>query len=267
MSTKKLGLALGSGSWRGLAHIGVIKSLVKNDIPIDYISGCSIGSIIGGLYAALGDIKEIEKIADSLSFKTFFKSVLPRPRRRSLVFNGKFDQFFGNILGNIKIEDLKIPYCAIGSDLMTGELIVINKGSLVTAMKASSAIPVFFNPVNYEDKKVLDGGLISPVPVKEVRTMGADVVLGVSLYGGAFPVKLDPKHKLTRLKAGKISRFLSLQTLADINLKSADVTLDLKIPNEDYGFFSQFSNSKELINCGTKSAANIIPLLKDKLNL
>jgi NTE family protein len=265
MENKKLGLALGSGSWRGLSHIGVIKSLTENNIPIDYIAGCSIGSIIGGMYAALEDIEEVERIANSLSFKSIIKSVFQKSPDRASIFNKKFDRFFKNIVGNVQIEDLKTPFCAVGSNLLTGELVVMNKGSLVTAMKASSAVPVFFDPVKFDDMKILDGGLIAPVPTETAREMGADIVLGVGLYGGIFPVKLNRRSKISRIKAGKVSRFLALRTLSKINLKSADIPLELEIPNEDYGFFSQFIKNQEVINCGYLATNEIINKIKNKL--
>lgn len=120
MKQKKFGLALGSGGWRGLAHIGVIKSLSKNNIPIDFIAGSSIGSIIGGLYAINQDIKEVENIINSLKFKNIFKSVFKNPLDRHQDLNGRFDHFFKKIIGNIQIEDLKIPYTAVASNLFTG---------------------------------------------------------------------------------------------------------------------------------------------------
>lgn len=250
MERKKFGLALGSGGWRGLAHIGVIKSLTQNNIPINYIAGSSIGSIIGGMYAAIKDVNELEKIANSLSFKSIVKSIFQKSSIKASILNNKFDRFFRNIIGDIQIEDLKIPYCAVGSNLLTGKPMVFNKGSLITAMKASSAIPVFFNPVQVSDQMVVDGGMVAPVPTEIVKQMGADIIMGVSLYEGIFPINLDPKEKLSKIKAGKISRFLSLKTLSEFNLSMADFPLKLKIPNEDYGFFSKFFNNQEIINYG-----------------
>jgi NTE family protein len=266
MSHKKFGLALGSGSWRGLAHIGVLKSLTQNDIPIDYISGSSIGAIVGGLYAALGDVNEIEKITHSLSFRTVLKTLFPRPTRHLTTFDNHFDQFFKKIVGDVQIEDLKIPFSAVVSNLLTGELTVLDHGSLITAMKASSAIPLFFKPVKIGDDYFFDGGMISPVPVQTVRKMGADVVLGVSLYGGIFPINLKKKRRLTRIRAGELSRFLSLKKLSDIDLSCADIPLELKIPHDDYSFFARFSNNREAIESGLLSTETVISQIKQKLN-
>jgi NTE family protein len=264
-SDKKIGLALGSGAWRGLAHIGVIKSLSQNNLPIDFIAGSSIGSIIGGLYAAIGDINEVEKIATSLSFISIIKSIFQKPSSKVPVFNRRFNHFFRNIIGDIQIEDLKIPYCAVASDLITGKAVNINQGSLITAMEASSAVPLFFKPVKINNNYLFDGGMTTPVPTDIIRQMGADIVIGVNLYGGIFPINLDRQSKISRIKATKISRFLWLNQLAQINLKSADISLDLKIPDDDYGFFVKFLNNQKIIDYGQKSTDAVINQINQQL--
>lgn len=262
---KKIGLALGSGGGRGLAHIGVIKSLNKNGVPIDFIAGSSVGAIIGGLYAATADIKEVEKIANSLNFKKFIKSFFKGVVSRKTILDKNFDIYFEKIIGGINIEDLKIPFCAVGSNLLTGEIELIRQGSLITAMKASSAIPLLLKPVKIDDKYIFDGGMISPVPVKVVKQMGADVAIGVSLYGNIFPIELKKNKRMSKLKAGMLSRFLALNKLAEIDLLDADVSLSLKIPNEDYGVFKKFLSNQQLIDYGFKSTEEKIKDIKSKL--
>jgi len=259
---KKIGLALGSGGGRGLAHIGVIKSLNKNGIPIDFIAGSSVGAIIGGLYAATGDIKEVEKIANSLNFRKFIKSFFKGVVSRKTILDKNFDIYFEKIIGDINIEDLKIPFCAVGANLLTGELELIRSGSLITAMKASSAIPLLLKPVKIDDKYIFDGGMISPVPVKVIKQMGADITIGVSLYGNIFPIELKKNKRMSKLKAGMLSRFLALKRLTDMDLSQADVSLSLKIPNEDYGVFKKFLSNKQLIDCGFESTEEIVKKIK-----
>jgi len=260
-NNKKIGLALGSGGGRGLAHIGVIKSLIKNNISIDFIAGSSVGAIIGGLYAATGNIEEVEKIANDVNFKKLLKTIFQKSSGKDSVLNKKFNLFFKNIIGDVRIEDLKIHYCAVGSDLITGKVVILDKGSLINAMKASCAIPLLFKPVKIDDKYIFDGGMISPIPVEVVKQMGAEKIIGVSLYGGIFPIKLAKNKKMTKIRAGMLSRFLSLKKLADIDLLSADVSLELNIPGEDYGIFKKFFSSQKLINFGFEETEKII---KDK---
>ncbi len=247
MKKKKLGLALGSGAWMGLAHIGVLKSLEENKIPISFIAGSSVGSIIGGLYAFNPNIKEIEKIVKGLSFK-----------------DANLYRLLKNIIGNIKIEDLKIPYAAIASDLLTGEHVVINKGSLLTAIKASSSVPLLFPPVKINGKHLVDGGMTNPIPISTVRQMGADVVVGVNLYDGIFPIPLKDK-KISRLKSFKMSRYIWLKKLAEIDQQSSDIALNLKIPNTDFGVFAKFFHNQETIDIGYQSTNKIIDKIKTKL--
>ena len=265
MKQKKIGLALGSGAWMGLAHIGVIKSLVEHQIPIDYISGSSVGSIVGGLYAVNQDIKEVEKIINSLKYKTVFKSVFKNPLDRQKDFNGRFDRFFKKIIGNVQIEDLKVPYVAIASNLLTGEAVAINHGSLITAMKASSAVPLLFPPIKIDSNYFLDGGMTSPIPIEFVKKMGADFTIGVNLYDGIFPITLKKKH-LSRIQAFKISRFLWLQKLAQDNLKSADICLNLKVSNDSFGFLTKFINNRETVDYGYKATNKLISQIKDQFN-
>lgn len=247
MNSKKLGLALGSGAWMGLAHIGVLKSLEENKIPISFIAGSSVGSIIGGLYAFNPNIKEIEKIVNGLSFKDVNLYGLLK-----------------NIIGNVKIEDLKIPYSAIASDLLTGEAVVINKGSLITAIKASSAVPLLFSPVKINGRHLVDGGMTNPIPISNLRQMGADVVMGVNLYDGIFPIALKDK-KISRLKSFKMSRYIWLKKLAEINQQSSDIALNLKIKNTDFGVFAKFFNNQETVDIGYNSTNKIIDKIKNKL--
>lgn len=262
---KKVGLALGSGGGRGFAHIGVIKSLVKNKIPIDFIAGSSIGAIVGGLYAATGDIEEVEKIANSISFKNFLKSLLKRSPHGSNLWDKKFNLFFKKIIGDIKIEELKIPFCAVGSNLLTGKIVKMSSGSLITAMEASSAIPLVVSPVKIDDDYIFDGGMISPIPIEVVKEMGADVTIGVSLYGNIFPIQLKRNKRMSKLKAGTLSRFLALKRLSEIDLEKSDIDLEIKIPGEDYGIFRKFFNNHKLIDCGFETTEEMIKEIKAKL--
>jgi len=182
MQKKKLGLALGSGAWRGLVHIGVLKSLEENKIRVDYISGSSIGAIVGGLYAYFGKAIEVEKIVKSLKFRDMVKILWDKPLHRGegVISGEKFDSFFRNIVGDVKIEELKLPFAAMCADLKRAESVGLKRGDLVEAMRASSAIPVVFRPVKKARRTLVDGGAITPVPVEICRQMGAEIVAGVS---------------------------------------------------------------------------------------
>ncbi len=260
--TKKLGLALGCGGWRGLVHAGVIKSLEKNHIKIDYLAGSSIGAIIGGLYAVTGKIETVEEIIGSIGYKNIFRVVWDKPLRKKngLIDGQEMDKFFRKIVGDIKIEDLKIPFRAVCADLYSGKLVAIDKVYLVLAMRASAAIPVLLKAVEWEGKTLIDGGAISPVPCQVCKDMGADVVAGVSLYGGIFPIK--KKGRLTKLGMAKMARFLPLKTLADHDLMKADVIIEPKIEGEDYGLLANLVRNKGVMDCGVKETDKKIEEIK-----
>ena len=260
--TRKLGLALGCGGWRGLVHAGVIKSLEEKQIKIDYIAGSSIGSIVGGLYAVTGKIKVVEDIIGSVGYKTLFRVLWDRPfgKKNGLVDGVKMDKFFRDIVGNVNIEDLKIPFGAVCADIFSGKLVVINKGDLVTAIRASCAIPIIFKAVEMENTTLIDGGAISPVPCQVCKDMGANVVVGVSLYGGIFPIK--KRGKLTKIRMAKLARFLPLKTLADNDLKGADVVIEPKIEGEDYGLLANLVRNKGVMKCGVKETNKKIEEIK-----
>lgn len=228
---KTLGLALGAGGWKGLAHIGVIKVLVKNNIPIDYLAGSSAGALIGGLYAALRDIYQVERIAKKLTYRDL-ASALADPRMFSGMFKGeKMVKFLTGLVGEVNIEDLPIPFSAVTTNLLTGQTSPIMKGNLARAIRASSSIPFVFQPVTHKGQHYVDGAISMPVPVKIVQNMGADVVLAVNLYGSMFSSKRPARVRQPgSISAAQISRNLLLYNLALTNSRLADLEIDPKIP-------------------------------------
>jgi len=184
---KKIGLALGSGSARGLAHIGVLKVLESNSVPIDYIVGSSMGAFIGALYAGGLSVKQLEDIACNVDWKLTTKMFAPTLPWNGLVAGNQIREFIKTLVGDININNLKIPFAAVATDVMNGEKIVIEQGSLVEAIRASISIPGIFIPVQYENRFLVDGGVANPVPVDVVKTMGADIVIAVNVTPSLAP--------------------------------------------------------------------------------
>ena len=265
MQKKKLGLALGSGAWRGLVHIGVLQGLEENGIEIEAIAGSSVGALIGGLWAYFGQSSKVEAIVKSLKFKDMFGVIWDRPLAKGAMIEGrKYDQFLRKIVGDVKIEELRVPFVAVCADMETGKLVEIRKGDLVKAIRASSAIPVVFRPVKIDGQMLVDGGAIRPVPVENCKKMGVEVVIGVSLYGGVFPVKKDI-GQLTKFEMAKVARFLPLKSLADHDLTKAEIAIEPKIVGEDYGFLANFVKNKQVIDCGRTAVEDKIKIIKQKL--
>ena len=195
---QSVGLALGGGSARGWAHIGVIRALTEAGIKIDYIAGTSIGSLVGSVFAA-GNIKDLEEVAVQLDWKQIaylFDVVLPKS---GLIDGKKVAKFVHNHLREMNIEELSIPFCAVSTDLYTGDEVVIRKGNIIEAVRASISIPGVFTPVRNNGRILVDGGLVNPVPVSVVREMGADYVIAVDLSHGIVGRNISPQNTASEL--------------------------------------------------------------------
>ncbi|MBL7479799.1 patatin-like phospholipase RssA [Legionella bononiensis] len=182
MKTKrlKIGLALGSGSARGWAHIGVIKALTQLGVPIDCVAGCSIGSLVGAIYAC-GTLDAFEQWVLKLDRKKMSKLIDLNFTGGGLISGSKLMNFFKEFGLEKKIEELRIPFCAVATDLNTGREVWLNKGSLVPAIRSSISLPGLFTPLGHEDHWLVDGGLVNPVPISLCRAMGAELVIAVNL--------------------------------------------------------------------------------------
>ena len=174
----KIGLALGGGAAKGYAHIGILKVLEKEGIPIDMIAGTSIGSVVGALYASGISISVIEKLAYNIQRDLWIDLVIPR---RGFIEGKRVEEMMKLLTKNKSFDELEIPLAITATDLIEGEEYIFNKGNVAKAVRASISIPGIFNPV-IEGKKVLvDGGVLNNVPVDVVKQMGADYVIAVDL--------------------------------------------------------------------------------------
>ena len=284
----KIGLALGEGGRRFYIHIGVLKALKNEGIKLDYIAGTSIGSLIGGLYALWEDIDKIEKYTLSLNFDKYYMSPREDIRLQNInenpfiifysdISKGKIDAKLLKGLMDGKIlrdeidrltnrasfeYDLKIPFKVVTTDLITGEKVVINKGRISNAIAASMSVPGLSIPFKFEDKMLVDGGLIEPVPVDVVREMGADIVIGVNLRDiqkDTLPVVNNVVSILLR------SVYIMLGELNSISANKADIVI-----KPHYRGTLSTDMEKEikiqLIELGEEETKKIIPLLKTLIN-
>lgn len=187
-----IALALGGGSARGWAHIGVLRALSESDIKISMIAGTSIGALVGGCYLA-GKLDELEEFARSLTRRRMF-SLMDITLRGSGLFGGmKLDRKLHQHLEGLMIENLPCPYVAVATELRTGHEIWLSSGSLITAMRASYALPGVFEPIRYDHRLLVDGALVNPVPVSVCRAYEQPLVLAVNLnydqFGRAAVIK------------------------------------------------------------------------------
>jgi NTE family protein len=179
MSRKKVGIALSGGAARGFAHLGVLKVLAENDIPVDYIAGTSAGSFAGAAFATGASVDEIIEMSRKISW---FRMTGFSYSTKGLLSNAPMGDFINKNFSVKTFEELPIPFAAVACDLETGQEVVFReKGDLATAVRASCAIPGVFVPVDHDGRRLIDGGVITNVPTKAVRRLGAEVVIAVDV--------------------------------------------------------------------------------------
>ncbi len=193
MSTKNkktVSLVLGSGGARGLAHIGVIHWLKENGFKIESISGCSMGALIGGIYAA-GKLNDFESWVRAIK-KVDIVTLLDLSWKKSgLVKGDKIINTLTEIVGDVVIEDLPIKYTAVAADILNEKEIWMNSGRLFDAIRASISLPLFFTPFKYKDIDLIDGGVLNPVPIAPTFSDATDLTIAVNLGG-----KVDNLEKI-----------------------------------------------------------------------
>ena len=261
MKRPKIGIALGSGASRGLAHIGVLKALEENNIPIDMVAGTSSGSMIGALYCAEANLKYIEKIAEDLPRSNIIDPSVPK---QGLIKGNRIEELMRLLTKDKNIEELSIPYRAVAADLISGQKYVFDRGPVYRAVRASISIPGIFVPVYMDDMVLVDGGILDRVPVGVVREMGADIVIGVDVGFSSKKGKVDTIFDVI---------FQSMDTVEREILKGriieADILLKPYLPNIDPARFDcVYECSKEGYDITMAAIPKIKEIIdrKEKLN-
>jgi len=254
---KTIGLALGSGGAKGLAHIGVIKVLERNSIPIDFIAGSSVGAMIGGAYAHDLDIVKIENIIRKQTFKEFLKNFLDPSLRSGFVKGNAISEYLEAQIGQVDIEKSMIPFKAVATNIETGNEVIIDHGDLVEAIRASISVPVIFKPVISNRGTLVDGGVSNPVPVNVVREMGADLVIAVNLNNESF-IQTQNRSLGSFSMASSLIELLSYN-LAKEKVKGADIIIKPDIPKANW---TKFSGGVDLIHKGEEATLAMLPEIK-----
>jgi NTE family protein len=287
----KIGVTLSGGGAKGLAHIGVLKAIDSAGLKVDYVTGTSMGSIIGALYACGYSADTIEKMARTIDWdllltnaaslqslnndekEEYNKYAVELPwanngfRLPSGVFESeelwlKFSEFFFPVY-NIK-DFTKLPkgFKCVATDISTGEAVVMDTGEIVSAVRSSMAIPSVFTAVNYNGRKFIDGGVVRNFPVKDAKKMGADIVIGSNVAGG-----LLPKEKITNVFQVLLQvAFFRNDEDAAQERKLCDIYVKHDLENYSMG---SFVSANEIIDEGIKKGDSIYPRLKklaDSLN-
>ncbi len=240
----KVGLALGSGGVKGVAHLGVIRCLLDNSVPLRYLSGSSMGALVGALFAYSGDIVAVEALFDSLNSLRQGAKLVDISTSNGMLKGARIEAFLNEFLHGARFEDLRLPLTIVATDLNTGEPVLLRSGSVARAVRASiSATPVL-QPVEYGSRMLCDGGLSNPVPANVARTMGADIVIGVSLSNGYFERRLGATDHM-----GSISKrtFAIIQyNLTLCTTVNADVVIEPAIDNQSILGLAGLLDSQQL---------------------
>lgn len=280
----KIGLVLSGGGAKGFAHIGVLKVLEEAGVKIDYIGGTSMGAVIGGLYASGYNATQIDSIFQATDFNELINDFIPRSSRN--FYERRNDELYAlilpynkfkigipealskgmynyNLLSRITrnvrhIKDfnqLPIPFLCIGTNIETGEEVLLNKGNLAQAMIASSAFPSLFSPVEIDGKILVDGGVVNNYPIEEVRKLGADIIIGVDVQNDLYD--------RTQLKdATKILvQITNLQSIERMKKNVINTDIYIKPDVTQYGVIS-FDKGNEIIRKGEEATFAVYEQLK-----
>lgn len=225
MNGKKIGLALSGGGARGFAHVGVLKVFAEHGIRFDMVAGTSAGSIVGGALAAGMSASEIEKMSAKAGFASLIRPAFPF---RGLLSNAPLGKFIERNFPVTRFENMKLPFAAVAFDLATSERVIFCKsGDLVTAIRASCAVPGVFTPVTDEiGRDLVDGGVVSPLPVDVVREMGADIVVAVDLISCGATFRNDSRSGVGILVQSALAL---LRAVSKSQHRSADVVIEPQI--------------------------------------
>ena len=263
---KKFGLALGSGAVKGLFHVGVLRSLVKHNIPIDYIAGTSAGAIAGAHFALYRDVEKLEKFVLDNKLQAL-KTFLEPNWGGGFIKGKKMQDWLRQAYGHREFSDLLIPFRSVATNLLTGTPEVLSRGRLVNAVYASMAIPGLFEPAKIDNKIMVDGFLCNPVPDDVVKKMGADVILAVNLDNYA-ETQVFKKNKIHVSQVTWRSFEIMRHFIANYSVTSADWLLVPKGLNryESWADYFLGRGTRELIALGEQETDKLIPAIKRRLS-
>jgi NTE family protein len=251
----RVGLALSGGAARGAAHVGVLKVLLAHSVPVDCVAGTSAGSLVGGAFAAGLPVEELERIALRMRWRDFGRVTLSRLGVQS---NARMEEYIRANFPVARIEDLPVPYAAVATDLETGAAVVLKEeGDLAFAIRASCAVPGWYVPVvDDRGRQLVDGGIVSLVPVTAARSLGADIVIAV-----------DVNHEgATFLGASRTALGVILQAMVHAQrsasaheVRQADVAI---LPRVGHIRWDEMRRGRELVAAGEQAAREALPQIE-----
>ncbi|HEY5993298.1 MAG TPA: patatin-like phospholipase family protein [Gallionellaceae bacterium] len=255
----KIALVLGGGAARGFAHIGVIRALEQEKIPVDMVVGTSVGSLIGALYASNPNSFELEWTAFKLEKDDLFDyKILGAITGMGVVKGDKLESFVQGKIPQANIENLKLPFAAVATDLNRGTRVVLDRGPVSIAVHASSAIPGVFEPVVYQGKLLVDGGVMENIPISVAREKGADIVIAVDI-------------------SENVANF-NITNLVDVTMQAVNIMFDENVKNKKkdadilispaVGDISMldFTQKKRSMQAGMDATQKAMPEIRKKID-
>jgi len=272
---KKIGIALSGGAARAFSHIGVLQVLEELGVDIAAVSGTSMGSIIGAFYCSGIMLEEMEAYVRSMDWKSFLLFSNLTLSKTGIINWRRVEEELKKFLGDKTFSDCRIKLCCVAVDLITGGKVILSKGRLLDAVRASIAIPGFFSPVCINDYVLVDGGVIEPLPTHSLKKMGVDFIIASSINNDTVKDKLPDFKNKTKQEIQNTNR-LSIRNVLDTSfsiiqremtrhyLDIADIVIEPEVG--DFRFFD-LTHGGAIIRRGVEAARNKIPEIKRKLGL
>ncbi|MGD2105957.1 MAG: patatin-like phospholipase family protein [Anaerolineae bacterium] len=267
----RIGLALSGGGARGLAHIGVLKVLEQEGVPVDLLAGTSMGGVVAAAYAA-GLTPEFmaEEALRMTNPRRLLSLADPTLPRRGLFEGQKVIDYLTGHLGECTFENLRCPLCLVAVNLENSEAVVLNEGRVLDAVRATIALPGLFKPVERDEQLLVDGGLLDNLPADVARRMGADTVIAVDVIGGkaTFSAMLKALREHRYMPAGLASTFEVMLRSLDVMMREinqrrlAEAAPEIIIrPNlpEDVSVLLGFTRAADTIASGERAATEALP--------
>jgi NTE family protein len=254
----KVALVLGGGAARGFAHVGVIRALEQEKVPIDLVVGTSVGSLIGAIYASDRNSFELEWTAFMLEKDTLFDyGLLTAFTGMGAAKGDKLEEFVKTKVPIANIEDLKVPFAAVAVDLNRGTRVVLDRGPVARAVRASCAIPGVFNPVDHQGRLLVDGGVIDNIPVSVAREKGADIVIAVDISEQVV------NFNITNL-IDVMLQSITIMGAENAKEKKKDADVLIRPAVGDVGMLD-FTQKKRCMLAGIAAAQTAMPEIKKKM--
>lgn len=254
----KVGLVLGGGGARGLAHIGVLKVISEERLPVDLLVGTSVGAIVGSLYAAGMPIKDLEKVGENIGWNQLSDistaNIVKLFVAYKLLSSKKMEDYLNKHIGNLRFDELPIQFACVAADLKTGERIILREGKLAPAVRASATIPGAFTPVEYRHRLLVDGGIVDNVPTDIAKLLGANIIIAV-------PIQADFSNYNISNVLFILNQAIYIQgeVITQEKLDMADAVIK---PRVSHVMALDLGKSKICIEAGVVAARRALPELK-----